>query len=241
MRRKSWISGATLLLSAGLCVAILSYQPLSQQINAPLQNNVQPLSQDQTDAPYDDWRLIIVNKQHPIPDNFSLSCERVAENQFADSRMADQLLAMLDAAKQDGVPLYIVSSYRSLQRQQTLYQQTYNDHLASGMTPQQAKVATEAYQAPPGTSEHATGLAFDIVGAEWFNTHTDLTTDFDQTPAYEWLYTHAPEYGFILRYPKDKEEITGYSYEPWHYRYVGKENARAIMQQGITLEEYVQQ
>lgn len=211
-----------------------------QQANAKPESKAQSASEQQ-DITQDDWRLIVVNKQHPLPDDFSVSCERVAENQYADSRMSDQLLELMSAAKQDNVPLYIASSYRSLQRQQTLYQQTYQQHLRSGMTKEQAKEATEVYQAPPGTSEHATGLAFDIVGAEWFNAHTDLTTDFDQTEAYQWLVKHAPEYGFILRYPQDKESVTGYHYEPWHYRYVGKENARAITQAHLTLEEYVQQ
>ena len=95
--------------------------------------------------------------------------------------------------------------------------------------------------ARPGTSEHNLGLAADIVSADWYAQHDDLTADFDQTPAFAWLREHCADYGFILRYPLGKESVTGVTYEPWHYRYVGEEAARAIMDAQLTLEEYLQQ
>ena len=91
----------------------------------------------------------------------------------------------------------------------------------------------------PGTSEHNTGLAADIVSADWYSKHSDLTADFEDTPEFEWLYAHCADYGFILRYPPDKSATTGIGYEPWHYRYVGKEAASAITQSSLCLEEWL--
>ena len=95
--------------------------------------------------------------------------------------------------------------------------------------------ATEVIR--PGTSEHQTGLALDILGSGY----TDRQESFDQSKAFQWLKAHCADYGFILRYPKGKEQITGMDYEPWHYRYVGKEYAKEIMSRGITLEEFLQE
>ncbi|MEG0340419.1 MAG: M15 family metallopeptidase, partial [Oscillospiraceae bacterium] len=92
--------------------------------------------------------------------------------------------------------------------------------------------------ARPGTSEHNLGLAADIVSENWYSHHNDLTAEFDKTKEYDWLAAHAQDYGFILRYPKGKESITGISYEPWHYRYVGINAAKKIKSESLTLEEY---
>ena len=123
---------------------------------------------------------------------------------------------MLAAAKQQGFDLVAFSGYRSFEYQTTLY---------DNYVKRDGQAAADRYSARPGYSEHQTGLAFDIGerGKEVW-----LTEEFGETPAGQWLFTHAQEYGFILRFPQNKEEITGYMYESWHYRYVGKEVAKEI-------------
>lgn len=226
---------AVLTVAFVACSVLLSYNPETE--TASVQNDFQTKSAPTTKS--DEWNLILVNKQNPIPSNFEVDCEEVAQDQYADKRMAVFLKEMLSCAQAQNCPLYIVSSYRSVQRQELLYKTSYQKNLNEGLTPKEAKEKTEQYQAPPGTSEHATGLAFDIVGKDWFKTHSDLTDDFDTTAAYKWLSENAYKYGFILRYPKDKEEVTGYSYEPWHYRFVGVDAAKIIKENNLCLEEYL--
>ena len=143
--------------------------------------------------------------------------------------------AILEAA---GCKLYLVSGYRSVERQTALFKRKTNSFMAEGFSREEAEKQAAMWVARPGTSEHNTGLAADIVSADWYSKHSDLTADFEDTPEFEWLYAHCADYGFILRYPRGKENVTGVTYEPWHYRYVGKDAAKAIMQAGGTLEEY---
>ena len=147
---------------------------------------------------------------------------------------------MLHDAEQEGCKLYLVSGYRSIGRQRALFQIKTESFVKQGLALEQAEQEAARWVARPGTSEHNLGLAADIVSADWYTTHNDLTEDFEQTPAFAWLKANCAEYGFILRYPKDKEAVTGVSYEPWHYRYVGQEAAKQIILTGITLEEYLQ-
>ena len=130
-----------------------------------------------------------------------------------DERIYDDLTAMLSAAKEAGYDLRISTAYRSYNRQQQLYD--------AGAT-----------TAAPGTSEHNSGLGVDIL---------TVNGEFEGSAAEAWLLEHAEEYGFILRYPKDKEAVTGFAYEPWHFRYVGKEQAKLINDSGLCLEEYLAQ
>ncbi|MCD1261690.1 M15 family metallopeptidase [Paenibacillus athensensis] len=135
----------------------------------------------------------------------------------------EQLFA---AAKDDGVPLAGVSAYRSYATQKALFDSyVRKDGLEKART----------YSAVPGTSEHATGLAIDVTGSDGKCAATDC---FAGTKEAKWLEDHAAEYGYIIRYPKGKDSITGYQYEPWHIRYVGKDIAQAVVSKGITLEEY---
>ena len=141
-------------------------------------------------------------------------------------------------AEAAGCKLYLGSGYRSVERQTALFKRKTNSFMAEGFSREEAEKQAAMWVARPGTSEHNTGLAADIVSADWYSKHSDLTADFEDTPEFEWLYAHCADYGFILRYPRGKENVTGVTYEPWHYRYVGKDAAKAIMQAGGTLEEY---
>ena len=188
------------------------------------------------------WQLRLVNAANPLPDDFEPETSNIAgyEHRPFDMRAADWLEKMLHDAEQDGCKLYLVSGYRSIGRQRALFQIKTEELMQQGLAAQQAEQEAARWVARPGTSEHNLGLAADIVSADWYTTHNDLTEDFEQTPAFAWLKANCAEYGFILRYPKEKEAVTGISYEPWHYRYVGQEAAKEIMLTGITLEEYLQ-
>lgn len=138
--------------------------------------------------------------------------------------------------QKDSHPL-ICSSYRTIQKQERLYKNKVNEYISQGYSQKQAEKEAGKWVAVPGTSEHHTGLAVDIVATDY----QLLDENQENTPEQQWLMNNAYKYGFILRYPNGKSHITGIYYEPWHYRYVGKEVAKEIHEQGICLEEYLNQ
>ena len=183
----------------------------------------------------DDWRLMLVNKQNPVPDGFEPSLESINGSLYADERIIDEIYAMVDAASSDGVDLMICSAYRSYDRQKTLFNNKINKLMKQGMTYLEAYRTGSMNVTVPGTSEHHIGLALDILTGSY----TSMDDGFGDTDAGKWLAENAPDYGFILRYPQGKEEITGIVYEPWHFRYVGTEYSKYITEQGICLEEFL--
>ena len=191
-------------------------------------------------AAADEWATRLVNAANPLPEDFSVKTVNIEgyENRPFDARAATALEEMLADAEAAGNKLYLVSGYRSVARQKALFERKVASFVEEGLPREQAEKNAAQWVARPGTSEHNLGLAADIVSADWYSNHSDLTADFEQTPQFAWLKAHCAEYGFILRYPQGKESITGVTYEPWHYRYVGREAAQIIMQRGITLEEY---
>jgi D-alanyl-D-alanine carboxypeptidase len=191
--------------------------------------------------------LMLVNKEHPLPESYTPNFVTVPskyyyssdkDNNF-DSRAAPYLEKFITDARAAGFDLDIVSGYRSYSYQQENYDRHVSSFLSSGYTSAAASSAAANEVAPPGTSEHETGLAADIITSDWYVHNKDLTASFDQTPAFAWMYAHCADYGFILRYLKNKVNVTGYEYEPWHYRFVGVDNAKKIMQSGLCLEEYL--
>ena len=188
----------------------------------------------------DAWMTRLVNAASPLPEGFTVETVNIRgyDARPFDKRAAPDLEAMLADAEQAGCKLYLVSGYRSVERQTALFKRKTNAFLAEGFDQAEAERQAAMWVARPGTSEHNTGRAADIVSADWYSAHDDLTADFEATPECAWLMEHCAEYGFILRYPKGKEDVTGVTYEPWHYRYVGKEAAAQIMAAGGTLEEY---
>jgi len=173
----------------------------------------------------------LVNKYHPLPADYVPELELLPPGYTASqgARLRPEacaaFLRMADAAAEEGLRLYSASPYRSYAAQERVYQR---------YAAQQGAEAADTYSARPGYSEHQTALALDINTAS-------LSAHFENTPAYAWLVEHCAEYGFILRYPKDKGDITGIIYEPWHYRYVGHTAAKEIMEKGLCLEEYLGQ
>lgn len=183
-----------------------------------------------------DWNLLLINKQHPIPEDYAFELGTIKGSMQCDRRIIEDLLAMLQGAKGDGVNLAICSPYRDLNRQESLFNRKIKAYMKNGMSYMEAyKISSQAVTVP-GASEHQVGLAIDLISDKYYA----LNAGFGDTEAGKWLAAHCGEYGFILRYPRGKEYITSIEYEPWHFRYVGKEAAAVIMEQGITLEEFVE-
>ena len=181
------------------------------------------------------WYLMLVNQSHPMEDGYVPELANIDDSHQVDARVLESLQNMLKAASDEGYSLYVCSAYRSVDRQKELFNESMIDYVNQGMTYYEAAIETAKSIAWPGESEHATGLAMDIVSSDY----AGLDEKQGETDDQKWLMEHCFEYGVILRYPKDKSEDTGIIYEPWHYRYVGVEAALAIRDQGVTLEEYL--
>lgn len=184
-----------------------------------------------------EWYLLLANVDNPLPQDFTVETEVVQNSFEMDARVAQTMRDMIDAAAKDGVDLLVCSAYRSIEKQQTLFDEQVQIYLNQGKSQQEAYDLTASAIAIPGTSEHHTGLAADIVTP----THQTLDPEFADTEAGQWLQEHAWEYGFVLRYPEDKQDVTKIIYESWHYRFVGKTHAKLMKESGLCLEEYLQQ
>lgn len=182
------------------------------------------------------WNLILVNPWNPLPEDYSITVVQLKNGQAVDERCYPDLQEMMDACRAEGLSPVICSSYRTWEKQETLYNNQVNKLIARGYSAEDAKTETATEIAVPGTSEHQLGLAVDIVDIN----NQNLDSSQENTAVQQWLMEHCWEYGFILRYPDGKSEITGIVYEPWHYRYVGKEAAKEITDAGICLEEYLE-
>lgn len=184
-----------------------------------------------------DWRLILVNSDNYLPDDFEIELEQLRGGQSVDKRCYPDLQRMMDDCRAQGLEPLVCSSYRSVERQEELFAAETEMFEAQGYSKEKAYSLAAAQVAVPRTSEHHTGLALDIVDAN--NQILDDTQA--DTPAQKWLMENCFNYGFILRYPANKQDITGIIYEPWHYRYVGEETAREIHSGGLCLEEYLRE
>ena len=170
--------------------------------------------------------LILVNKYYSIDENYNANLETLGDGYGKgklNKEAAKHFREMVDAAKKDGITLKSVSAYRSYSSQKTIYNNYVN---------RDGRAKADTYSARPGHSEHNTGLAVDI------NTASS-SAHFEKTKEYDWLINNSYKYGFILRYPENKMFITGYKYEPWHYRYLNVETATKIHELDVTYEEYL--
>ena len=186
----------------------------------------------------DDWATILINESNPLDTAYA---PELAEFQDAadktwsvDARILDYVNKMFADAKEASLNLEVVSAYRSPEDQKNVFNDSMQDRLDSGMGYYDAFVDTKHSVACPGCSEHASGLSLDIISGEY----TELDDRQATTAEAQWLAENCQKYGFILRYPPEKADVTGIIYEPWHYRYVGVDVAKDIMSKGITLEEY---
>lgn len=180
----------------------------------------------------DDWKITLANIDNPLPENFTVELANIDDHRQFDARAIEYLKDMLNDMRKDGATdVWVQSAYRSVETQKNLYENSINKYLKQGKTQEEAERLTLEYINKPGTSEHNLGLAVD------FN---EVTDEFAKTKAFKWLNEHAQDYGFILRYPKEKEEITKIEYESWHWRYVGEEHAKKINELNMCLEEYIE-
>lgn len=197
-----------------------------------LDNKAEPEQEQKQKKELNDWRLTLVNYENQLPIDFEPTLSYIDKYRQIDSRVLDELNQMLADMKKDGVKdIWIQSSYRSVMYQTELYNNKINEYIEYGETPENAERLTLKTINKPGTSEHNLGLAIDLNYVDY---------NFDKTNAYKWMEENAENYGFILRYRKEKEEITKIDYEPWHWRYIGSEHAKKMNELNMCLEEYVE-
>lgn len=195
--------------------------------------------QDSGEGGYDE--LILVNPTHYIPDDYTVELVTVQGKYKLDEKAAEHAIDLLTAAKEAGYDMQLCSAYRTVEKSAELYQRQIKKFLNAGYSQKDAETEAAKWVAPPGTSEHHTGLSMDLVSSDYWGYYSDLEHDYDKFDSFKWMYEHCAEYGFVLRYPKGKEDITGITYEPWHYRYVGVDAAKYIMENGLCLEEYLEE
>lgn len=187
--------------------------------------------------PTDDWKLTLVNPRTTLPDSYEIELTKLKNGHSVDERCYPALQEMMDACRAEGLHPVICSSYRTQEKQEQLFQRQVDKLTARGRSEAEARIEAGKVVAVPGTSEHQLGLAVDIVDFA----NQNLNEGQEDTAVQKWMMENSWRFGFILRYPNNKSAITGIIYEPWHYRYVGVDTARKIYEQGICLEEYLEQ
>ena len=213
---------------------------VSSAENTAAPANALGLTADEARAMLADPLMVLVNHTSKMPDDYTFDTKEcgsaTAVNKTLQTVACDAFLEMQKAAAADGVTVWMQSGYRSVKYQTSLYERKTKYYLDKGYDNATAKEKAAAVVNPPGYSEHNCGLAADLNSPE----HTGLDEGFEKTAAFRWLCEHAGDYGFILRYPKDAEDKTEIIYEPWHWRYVGVENAAKINASGLCFEEYIE-
>lgn len=204
-------------------------------------SEVQEVQQTELAGPQvskDDWFMVLASPSNPLPEGFDPETELIdSAGYYLDSRAVEDFFAMEQAATNAGLQLKVISGFRSANRQQSLYEAQVQQFLNDGLPQQEAEAQVQRIEQKQYESDHNTGLAVDIVPTYKQTKDAAIIT---QLPEYQWLLEHAAEYGFILRYPQDKEEVTGVEFKPWHWRYVGKEMAAFLTENNLTLDEYWQ-
>lgn len=210
-------------------------------VQQPAENGAQQstLTAAQAQALLDDPRMILVSRAHRMPEDYPIETKEcgsaTAINKTLQTEAAEAFLSMQAAAAKDGVDVRMQSGYRSVSYQKKLYNDKTQYYRNKGLSEAAAREKAATIVNPPGCSEHNCGLAADLNSPE----HTTLDTGFADTAAFRWLCENAERYGFILRYPKEAESVTGITYEPWHWRYVGSENAALLNRSGLCLEDAI--
>ena len=252
MRLKLWVKIALFILITGTLSVIVfqmgrnigmeiareNMQKLALENELLAENEVEEEEIEVIEEPYVIDLLMLVNKDYGLPEDYEVELLTMYDKvNRAAKEVYGPLNEMLAAGRAEGLAFEICSSYRDVQVQKRLFQEDLDVLMAQGYTYEQAYAEVEKETMPPGHSEHSTGLAFDIVSLGY--QILDAKQEF--TPETQWLNENCAKYGFILRYPKGKEEITKISFESWHYRYVGVEAATYIMENGLCLEEYLEE
>ncbi len=185
------------------------------------------------------WELTLVNSEHELPEDFTVETAKIegGSGKEFDKRAVEKLNQMLAEAASKGLNVVVCSAYRTVEYQEGLFEDQVKKYMAAGMSEADARAKTATEIAVPGTSEHNLGLAVDLVA----NSYQKLDEAQADTAENKWLLANCARYGFVVRYPKDKQEITKIIYEPWHFRYVGELAAQQMTEKGLCLEEYLAQ
>lgn len=184
-----------------------------------------------------DWRLILVNPTHCLPDDFTVETEELEEgsDMSFDVRAVESLRQMIRDCEEAGLSIVVRGAYRTMEQQQELFDAKVDELMGTGMNRRRAEKKAATIVAYPGTSEHQLGLAADIVSGE----NMELSDEQADTPTQQWLMENSWKYGFVLRYPTRMSHKTGIIYEPWHYRYVGDVAAQMMHEENLCLEEFL--
>ena len=213
-----------------------STEVYSSDIIEENENEIENQKIKEIDSDINDWDLILVNKDNTIPEDYVVNTVKIENKYEIDSRIKEATEKMLEEARRNGLKPVVCSAYRSTKYQTNLFNKKVQEYRKKGYTREQAKEYASKWVTIPGTSEHEIGLALDIVDGSY----QILDEKQENTAVQKWLMEHCYEYGFILRYPTEKNDITKINYEPWHYRYVGVENAIFIKEKGYCLEEFIE-
>ncbi|CAK1232057.1 M15 family metallopeptidase [Fructobacillus fructosus] len=245
MKRKKRL--LTILSLALVCAIVLGgflFMRTGHQQQSTSSTNDSAKTKTLTDLPKGvkstDWDLVLVNKWHPLSSEMNFEKATVG-GITVNARIKQAVLDFQNGARAAGYQTNLISGYRSIQYQKEVFENVKRNNIAQGMTDAEAEKATAAVVQNPGSSEHHTGLAVDMAGSDAFEKYPNLEANMDQFASQQWLIKHAADYGFVLRYPKEKSQIkqTGIDYESWHFRYVGVENAKYMVKHHLTLEAYV--
>jgi len=240
LTRRAVVPSASAASSISMPAQSIADPTVSSAENTAAPANALGLTADEARAMLADPLMVLVNHTSKMPDDYTFDTKEcgsaTAVNKTLQTVACDAFLEMQKAAAADGVTVWMQSGYRSVKYQTSLYERKTKYYLDKGYDNATAKEKAAAVVNPPGYSEHNCGLAADLNSPE----HTGLDEGFEKTAAFRWLCEHAGDYGFILRYPKDAEDKTEIIYEPWHWRYVGVENAAKINASGLCFEEYIE-
>ena len=240
LTRHAAIPSASAASAISMPAQSIADSTVSSAENTAAPANALGLTADEARAMLADPLMVLVNHTSKMPDDYTFDTKEcgsaTAVNKTLQTVACDAFLSMQKAAAADGVTVWMQSGYRSVKYQTSLYERKTKYYLDKGYDNATAKEKAAAVVNPPGYSEHNCGLAADLNSPE----HTGLDEGFEKTAAFRWLCEHAGDYGFILRYPKDAEDKTEIIYEPWHWRYVGVENAAKINASGLCFEDYIE-
>ena len=240
LTRRAAVPSASAASAISMPAQSIADSTVSSAENTAAPANALGLTADEARAMLADPLMVLVNHTSKMPDDYTFDTKEcgsaTAVNKTLQTVACDAFLEMQKAAAADGVTVWMQSGYRSVKYQTSLYERKTKYYLDKGYDNATAKEKAAAVVNPPGYSEHNCGLAADLNSPE----HTGLDEGFEKTAAFRWLCEHAGDYGFILRYPKDAEDKTEIIYEPWHWRYVGVENAAKINASGLCFEDYIE-
>lgn len=240
LTRRAVVPSASAASAISMPAQSIADSTVSSAENTAAPANTLGLTADEARAMLADPLMVLVNHTSKMPDDYTFDTKEcgsaTAVNKTLQTVACDAFLSMQKAAAADGVTVWMQSGYRSVKYQTSLYERKTKYYLDKGYDNATAREKAAAVVNPPGYSEHNCGLAADLNSPE----HTGLDEGFEKTAAFRWLCEHAGDYGFILRYPKDAEDKTEIIYEPWHWRYVGVENAAKINASGLCFEEYIE-